>query len=191
MKRFFKIIGVTLIITTFGLVLFYHLSPYKKYSNSDQRMIKVSEKIEATSMEVYRYLGNSNNVQEWSVFVDHITLLNSDNYQDGSIGSKRRCYKNKDESGEYWDEEILDLKEFKFRLLSCYNLSNFDLSAKNLLTQQIYEPLSDQTTKLSFTLFFESGKASLWDELKMAYASYEIAAVFEENLNNIRERFSN
>lgn len=177
-------IGVIIItLTLAGMIAF---SPYRAYNNFEHKLIKVSVIIEASPARVYTYLGNSSNAKDWSTFVDHITPLNPNEKDDGEQGAIRRCFKNKDESGEIWDEEILVVKENKYRQLSCYNFQNFIMSANNLRTEQIYCELDNGTTELSFTLFFEPGEASWMDKLKMYFAAYEIEAIFEENLENIK-----
>ena len=175
--------GIVLIVLLFMI----EFSPYGNHNGFDYKLVKVSVDIDAPPAEVFTYLGNSDNAEEWSSFVEHITHLNPDEKADGELGAKRRCFKNKDESGEVWDEEILVVEENERRQLSCYNFQNFYLSVDNLLTEQLYEELEDGTkTRLSFTLFYPSGKASFIDELKMYFAAYEIASIYEANLQNIK-----
>lgn len=178
--------GIFIGILLVGLLFLIGLSPYKTYDKFDYKLVKVSVKIDAEPANVFGYLGNSNNAKDWSTFVDHITPLNPHEKVDGEIGALRRCFTKNDESEETWDEEILFVEENKCRRLSCYNLQHFKIRADNLQTEQLYEELDDGTTLLSFTFFYSLGKASLIDELKMYLAAFEVASIFEKNLQNIK-----
>lgn len=173
-------------ILIISLLCLIALSPYGENDDYDYKIVKVSVPIDAQPSEVFTYLGNSKNAKNWSVFVDHISPLNPNEKDDGEIGSLRRCFNKEDESGLTWDEEILNVEENKYRLLRCYNLQGFKMSADNIRTEQLYEELEDKSTLLSFTLFFTPGKASFIDELKMYYSAYKVTSIFQENLNNIK-----
>ena len=161
-------------------------SPYRTYDKFDYKLVKVSININSGPAEVFTYLGNSKNAENWSIFVGHITPLNPDEKLDGELGALRRCFRKEDESGETWDEKILFVEENKYRQLICYNFQNFKISANNLLTEQLYKELDDGTTLLSFTLFFDSEKVSFIDKLKMYYSAYEVTSIFDENLHEIK-----
>lgn len=178
--------SIALIMASSALLFLMGCSPFKNYEQYDHRLIKVSEDIDAKPAEVFSYLGNSDNAEDWSTFVDHIIPLNPDEKADGEQGAIRRCFVNQDESGETWDEEILLVEENKYRKLSCYNFQNFIISADNLRTEQLYETMENGNTQLSFTLFFEPEKASLMDKLKMHIAARRISSIFEDNLRNIK-----
>ncbi len=161
-------------------------SPYSYVKEYDRKQIMVTVNIAASPETVFDYLGNSDNAQYWSSFVDHIIPLNPEEKRDGEVHSLRRCFKNEDETGERWDEEILEVKKNTYRKLSCFNLQNFSMSAENIRTEQRYEDKNGQT-KLSFTLFYEDDKASMIDELKMYYAAYIVRPIFKQNLQNIKQ----
>ena len=178
--------GVSTILVFIFLVGLITLSPYGQKSDHEYKLIKESVVIDAPVEKVFQYLGNSNNARKWSVFVDHISTINSDRIKDGAIGSIRRCFVHADESGETWDEETLIVESNKRRRLNCYNFQNFSLKADNLLTEQLYLPLDNGQCKLSFTLFFNPAKASNIEILKMYYAAFSIADIFQKNLENIK-----
>lgn len=185
-KKMSKALTIGAAIVLIALFFMIGFSPYGAHEKFDYKLVKVSIKIDASPVEVFTYLGNSDNAKEWSEFVDHITPLNPNERVDGEKGAIRRCFKNKEEDGEFWDEEILVVEKNKYRQLSCYNFQNFTMNADNLRTEQIYTELDKEATQLSFTLFFDPGKASFMDELKMYFAAYEIASIFEKNLQNIK-----
>lgn len=162
------------------------LSPYGKGNLYGHRYLQSSIYIKADKSHAYNVLGNSDNARKWSVFVHHISTLNSDKVIDGSVGSIRRCYQNENETGLQWDEKIITNEINKRRRLSIFNMVHFDMSADYLMTDQIYED-SNNGCKLTFTIFFDSTKGiSLIDELKMYFVAYTAQRIFEKNLINIK-----
>jgi uncharacterized protein YndB with AHSA1/START domain len=172
------------VIAFFLMVAF---SPYGSYKGHDYKLVKTSIVIDAPVDQVFTYLGNSDNASEWSVFVDHITTLNSDKVPDGQKGSVRRCFENANEKGKSWDEKTTIVEPNKRRQLSCYNYKGFGMTAGPLLTEQLYEDTKDGKCVLSFTLFFPEGKDTFFNRMKMYYGAYEVADVFEKNLRNIKK----
>jgi len=175
---------ITLFLLLIALMVVF--SPYGKGGLYENRFLHSSIKINATKKNAYEVMGNSNNARKWSVFVHHINTLNSDEITDGSVGSLRRCYQNENELGLKWDEQIIINEINKRRRLSIFNMVGFEMSAENLLTDQVYEDI-DGGCKLTFTLFFDSTKEiSLIDELKMYFAAYTAKDIFDKNLVNIK-----
>jgi hypothetical protein len=168
------------------LVILPFISPYKKSENDTFKKIAFTVEIEAPVSQVFAYLGNSDNASEWSVFVDHIISLNADEVKDGSVGSFRRCFKNADKTGIQWDEEIIEVVPDKGRKLTIFNMQHFPMKAENIITEQIYEPLPGNQCKLTFSLYFKEGKASALDDYKMHLASFQVAGIFKENMENIK-----
>jgi len=188
MKKLYKSILSLLAITALLVVGAVAFSPYGKQDGRDYALLKETVTINASAEEVFAYLGNSANAEEWSVFVDHIEALNADQVPDGQIGSKRRCYQNADEvTDAIWDEEILLVEQDKQRRLLCYNMEGFAMSTDHLLTEQLYESNGPNQCTVSFTLYFEPGTSSWYDELKMYLGAYIIAGIFEDNLENIKK----
>ena len=171
-------------IAIFLMVLF---SPYGNQEGRDGKLVESKILINAPVEQIFAYLGDSDNASEWSVFVDHISPLNSHEVSDGSPGSIRRCFVKKDEKRKSWDEEVLAVDLNKRRLLSCYNYREFVLTAGILNTEQLYEETKDGHCLLSLTLFFPQEKTSFLKHLKMYYAAYQVSYLFEENLKNIKK----
>lgn len=186
-KRLLKTGLYTLLILIFGIIGTVIFSPYSKKDGNAIRTVEKTVLIHAPTPFVFRYLGNSENAGDWSTYIDHITPLNTTEVTDGEIGSIRRCYKNADETGIVWDEKILTVIPNKKRVLSVYNRQGFALDSKDMETAQLYEALDSKTTSLTFSLYFKDGKAGWWDQLKMHFASYKISAVFEANLEQIKQ----
>jgi len=170
-----------------GIFLMVLFSPYGNHKGRNEKLVKSTIQINAPVEQVFKYLGNSDNARDWSVFVDHISPINSNEVSDGNPGSIRRCFVNKDEKGKIWDEEVLVVDNNKRRLLSCYDFKEFILAAGVLNTEQLYVETKDGHCLLSLTLFFPQEKTTLFNHLKMYYAAYEVAYLFEENLKNIKK----
>jgi uncharacterized membrane protein len=187
MKKGFKIIVVVLLAFVAIILLF---SKYKKHENLPYKAIAVSVEIQKTPADVFAYLGNSDNAKDWSSYVNHIQVLNGDEFEDGSPGSTRRCYKNEDQSGIVWDEDIIEVEENSRRQLSLYNAKGFPIFAEGLYTEQIYTPVGDSATILTFTLFYKS-EPVLIELFKMHLVSYRVHSIFEKNLEKIKQIVEN
>ena len=172
------------IVTAFiGFCLFIASTPFKTYQGDKYPKLKVSTIINAPACQVFEYLGNSKNANDWSVFVDHITPIKGN---DGDLHSFRRCFRDLSEQEETWDEEIIIVEPCKRRRLSIFNFKNFPIEANGLLTEQLYEDLGQGKSKLTFTLFFTEEAHYTWPLLKMHAASFYIKNIFEDNLENIK-----
>lgn len=176
---FFALIAIALT----AMVLF---SPYKSYDGFPYKLIKTTVVINAPADSVFRYLGNSENARNWSVFVHHIDALNSDTVPDGQPGSKRRAFCNEDEQGRRWDELTTLVEPNKRRQLITFNYVDFAMTADGLATEQLYAPLNDSTTELSFTLFYLNHDPSWWELLKTHFAAYTVDDIFQRNMANIK-----
>jgi uncharacterized protein YndB with AHSA1/START domain len=174
-------------LVVLGVVVVFVFSPFTKKGNNDYRSIDYSVEIDASAARVFNYLGNSENAEDWSSYIDHISTLNSDEYNDGEKGSIRRCFKNANEEGIYWDEEVLEVIPTEKRALSIYNMKGFSAPINGLETAQIYESISSHKTRLTFSLFFANHEASWLESFKMYLSSYTIYARFRDNLEKVKE----
>lgn len=168
--------------TLMGLIWF---SPYTYHPTFKRKMICHTVEINVPVDSLFRYLGNSANARNWSVYVDHITPLNN-GIKDGHTGSVRRCFCNKDEKGRCWDEKILVVEKNKRRRLSIFNLVGFTATTEGLVTEQVYQPLSEHKTKLSFTVFYDKHVPNWWEILKTKLAAYKMLSIFKANMANIK-----
>lgn len=186
MKKALKILLIILGMITIGSAAMVYFSPYTYYQEKKYRSVDYSIEINVARDSVFNYLGNSANARNWSSFVDHITPLNAKTIKDGTVGSRRRCFKESNEVGIHWDEEILEVIPNRKRRLSCYDLQGFPISANGLQTEQIFDSISPDRMRLTFSLFFRANEPSMLDLLKMNYASYTVHEIFEANLKNIK-----
>ncbi len=178
-KKYIKIVIGLLLLTLFALLC---CSPYH-YGKPMLHSITIN----APKEQVFQFLGNSANAARWSVFVNHISTLNGSEVSDGQVGSRRRCFVSQNEQGTQWDELITEVVPNQKRQLSIYHLVDFPLVANNLLTEQHYEAISDTQCKLTFSLFYKNGEATLFEHLKTYFAAYRIQSIFERNLLNIKK----
>jgi hypothetical protein len=182
-KKIFIGLLALIIVALIAMVIF---SPYKSYEGFPYKLIKTTVVINAPADSVFRYLGNSENARNWSVFVHHIDALNSDTIPDGQPGSKRRAFCNADEEGRRWDEITTLVEPNRKRQLTTFNYVDFWMTAEGLATEQLYVPLNDSTTQLSFTLFYLKNDPSFWEVMKTHFASYTVDDIFQRNMANIK-----
>jgi hypothetical protein len=188
-KKFSKLkkwtlgIGSVLLLSVMGMIVF---SPYGSHEGFSYKLVKVNIEIDAPVDSVFKFLGKSANASKWSVFVDHITPLNADSFPDGSVGCRRRCFCNKDETGVQWDELTTVRIPNEKRQLTIYNMKNFSMTADHLATEQLYEKTADNKCSLTFTVFYKDTKPSLMESFKLYFAAYKIKSIFVRNMTNIK-----
>jgi uncharacterized protein YndB with AHSA1/START domain len=168
------------------IALMIAFSPYGSQEGFPYKLVKCTVEINAPVDSVFKFLGNSKNASRWSVYVDHITPLNADSFPDGSVGCRRRCFCNKDETGTQWDELTTERVPDKKRQLTIYNMKDFSMTAENLATEQHYEKTANNKCSLTFTVFFKGEEPGLWDSFKTYIAAYKINSIFEKNMANIK-----
>ena len=173
--------GVSLVVA-----LFVAFSPYREHAGFAQPLIRQSVDVDAPCAAVFDYLGDSAHASDWSVFVDHITPLNTDSVPDGALGSVRRSFRKADETGMRWDEDFIAVEPARLRRLRIYDVRNVALQSRTgLLTEQVYEPLTADRCRLSFTLFFD-GEPTLRDRVAMTFVAYPLSRIFESNIGNVK-----
>lgn len=168
------------------LIIAIIFSPFSNHKGWEGRQIIHTVTINAPVEAIFNYLGNSDNARNWSVYVDHITTTNTDKIPDGQVGSERRCFVEKDETGIIWDERITEVVPNIKRQLIIYNLQGFPMVANNLATEQLYKKINKKQTELSFTLFYKDGHPTYWETFKTYLAAHKIKSIFRQNMDNIR-----
>lgn len=63
---------------------------------------------------------------------------------------------------------------------------DFPVTANGLYTEQVYDSIGPETTRLTFTVFYKNHHPGLWEEFKTYLAAYKIKRIFRENMNNIK-----
>jgi uncharacterized protein YndB with AHSA1/START domain len=188
MKKWLKRIGlIALFLIGVGISYVLLFSRYTNKTERGYKTVEYSVEIDTAVQVVFDYLGNSANAVNWSSYVDHITPLNANEFRDGALGSTRRCYKNENEEGILWDEEVLEIEPNQKRVLSIYNMQGFWSPIEGLKTEQLYELISDNKMRLTFTLFFANHNSGLWEGFKMHLASFTVYNRFRDNLENVKK----
>jgi uncharacterized protein YndB with AHSA1/START domain len=181
------ILRILLVLPFVAALAVWAFSRYKMHDNLPYKAIAASVEINASPEDVFAYLGHSEKAGEWSVFVHHITPLNSDSFADGIVGCKRRCFCNADEKGTQWDELITEVVPGKRRQLTIYNLVDFDMTANGLYTEQLYTPLDGcKRCRLTLSLFYKNAEPSVWELVKTHLSSWKAESIFARNLANIK-----
>jgi hypothetical protein len=170
-----------------AFVVLFFTAPFRKSKLDGKMSVEYTTAIEVPVSKAFSYLGHSNSAADWSVFVHHITTLNTREFADGTIGCKRRCFCNADESGRKWDETILYVRKDSLRTISIEKLVDFPMEATNLQTQQVYRRITDSTCELTLRLYYVNNEFGWWDGLKTRAGSFTIESVFRKNLENIKE----
>ncbi len=181
-----KGLAITSLVLTITFLLMVLMSPYGHHKGFGYRLVKYTVEINAPVDKVFSFLGNSKNASRWSVFVNHINPINADSLPDGLPGSRRRCFCNANEKGMQWDELITEVAENKKRQLTIYNLKDFQITANNLATEQLYEIIGSNKCRLTFTVFFKGAFPTIMERFKMYIAAYKIKSILKRNMNNIK-----
>lgn len=179
------IIGVLIVLVLTGAVLLA-ASPYRANPYYPVKAVTVQTVIDRPVDSVFAFLGNSGNARRWSVYVDHINTLNGSAVPDGQPGSERRCFRYADEKGLQWDERIVVVRPGLQRRLSIYHMVDFPLAADSLVTDQLYEAVGPDKTRLTFTLLFQPEAQSSADAVKMRLAAHYVKRIYTQNLANIK-----
>lgn len=181
-----KIIFYGLLTICIGFAAMLFLSPYQYQEDYNKKVVVAKVKINKPVETVFKYLGNSNNAQDWSVYVDHITTLNPNKIPDGKKGSIRRCFQFENEKeGDIWDEEVLEIIPNQKRTLSIFNMKNFRVTSDNIITEQVYHKLGEGKCELSFTVYLKDD-APLMEKLSMSLFAYKIKSIFKRNISNVK-----
>jgi hypothetical protein len=142
--------------------------------------------IHAPLETVWNYASDSTKAEDWSIYFDHISPLAG--VEDGKVGSIRRCFRRKDETGPIWDELVLTVTPLKYRRIKTYNLQNFKnphLKKAEFLVEQFYQKLSEKKTKLTFSTYF-LGPFHIDVIRALLPAGGETKRIFKANLENIK-----
>ena len=144
--------------------------------------------IERPLEDVWEYASDSSKAREWSVYFHHIKPLPGP-IEDGKVGSTRRCFRNENEKGAFWDEEVLDVQPLKSRLILSYNFGGYYWKSPTFVTYvlQQYEKIDDNTTRMSFSTI-ATPTMNYVDRLIFFFSQFQVREVFQKNLENIKRR---
>lgn len=150
--------------------------------------IKSVIEINASAEEVWKYVSNSDNAREWSVFFHHITPLPG--ATDGQVGSTRRCFQLENETGMRWDERVdaIELARFRrMRVLNIHGLKGQELHGQGEFdSYQRYDSLGPNRTELTFAARTVHPRR-VSAVFLFVRAGLDIKRTFRQNLENIKE----
>lgn len=153
-------------------------------------MTTYSIEIDAPVEEVWNFLSDNRNAKGWSVIFDHIAPMASSPVPEGQIGALRRCYRNDDQQGFFWDEKTLTTEPYRYRSLRTFNISNtsWDFFENFQFTaHQTYEDLGNNKTRLTFSGDLDDYKKySISERFVFWVTQFEGERIFRLNLENIK-----
>jgi len=140
--------------------------------------------------QVWDFLSDNRNSKGWSVIFDHIAPMAESPVAEGQIGALRRCFRNDNEQGFFWDERTLTSEPYKERTLRTFNVSNtsWELFERFQFTAyQHYEDLGNGQTRLTFEGDLDDyTKYSVFERFIFWVSQHEGERVFRLNLENIK-----
>jgi hypothetical protein len=144
--------------------------------------------IDAPIEVVWAYASDSNKAIDWSVYFHHISPLPGE-HSDGNLGSLRRCFRNSDETGQRWDEVIIDVIPFESRQIVTYNFHDygwkFITDSAYVFVRQVYKKISHTQTELTFqTISAPHFSPIKWVTFQIFRG--ETKKIFDMNLANIK-----
>jgi hypothetical protein len=152
-----------------------------------------SNTINVPVADTWKYVSSSANSGDWSSFCDHATPIKG--YPpDGTLGSLRRCYHQKNERGASWDELVTSVTEEQERGIHVQRIHGFFPGLENEMSVDVvdtYSALGPERSRITFAAR-TSPKHSV-----LGYLSYPIlktvfaakrkgqAQEFEDDLINV------
>jgi hypothetical protein len=186
MVRLFTILLLFMSISAWGLP-----SPDELLNEANgldwQDAISTTVRINAPVSVVWKYASDSTKANDWSIYFDHISPLPG--IPDGKIGALRRCFRNKDETGPYWDEVTTESVPETRRQITTYGLKNFPMnfvtSDQYVFVRQLYKAVDANTTEMTFQT--RTSPSRTWmGRLAFWISKGETERIFLANLENIK-----
>jgi len=176
-------------------------------SSSVESEVIISESLD----KVWSYNSNDENAKDWSIFFAKIEPCSFDDcpenkeFSSGSIGSIRRCFRNEDERGLFWDEKTLDSwisDSEAYRQIMTYNINGYGSKTIQekfrLNVEQFYNEIEKDKTSLKFRVTYSQDQDSFSSDLNLSFFEkiylkfiFQITKsrtkeIFEKNLSNIK-----
>jgi|GEM_PF-1651315 len=172
--------------------------------------------INAPLGEVWDYNSDDENAKNWSVFFAKIIPCptqdcpQNKSLKPGDIGSTRRCFRNENEQGVFWDETTLESykKEASaYRKIITHNINGYrSKSLKNkaeFVVEQKYKKIASNKTELTFSVKLQEtnklrvnndsiggNDSNFWDHLSIntnfTLGEDRTIDILNKNLQNIK-----
>ena len=109
------------------------------------------------------------------------------------LGTRRRCYRNRESRGYYWDEEVVHTIPGRLKRIYTFNVSNdtwpqswFSEGAETY-TDNIYASIGDNQTKFTFATTSLSATSALSQSLLRLGSQIDLLTeIFMLNMENIK-----
>jgi hypothetical protein len=140
--------------------------------------------VDAPVEELWAYASDSTQAVRWSIYFHHITPMDG---PDGELGSTRRCFRQVDEAGVRWDEEVIDLVRLRRRRMRVYNLRGFSwpgTELQEMVVDQVFEDLGGGRSSLTFRTWLR-GPDDVNARASWRLTRGEVERIFARNLENI------
>ena len=155
---------------------------------------RVSVLIDAPVAFVWDHLSRNAHARSWSTFFDHISDMPRNPACEGGppgLGDRRRCYRMADETGFYWDEEVVAILPLQLRRIYTFNMANLRgrplLRGLETYTDNIYEAMSRDLTRFTFSSMNFRITLPWAIRIERRLGLYTtVEEIFRMNLNNIR-----
>jgi hypothetical protein len=125
------------------------------------------------------------------LYIDHIDMLSKQMDSTNEVGAVSRFYTNSDETGQFYDAQVLQSEKNKKRVVKLFNFTDFPISFNEIINEQVFRSLPENKCELSLSLYYKKTCPDFWDEVKAHVASYRIKKAFRENMNNLKKELEN
>ncbi len=156
---------------------------------------RVSVVIDVPANYLWDFLADNSKARQWSVFFDRIMDLppNPSVSDADGLGARRRCYRNRDNRGYFWDEEVVHVKPGRVKRIYTFNVSNdswprsWFSEGSETYTDNIYAPMGENQTKFTFATTSLSATSGLTRGfLRLGGHVDLLIEIFSLNLENIK-----
>ena len=156
---------------------------------------RVSIVIDVPNSFLWAFLSDNSKAHHWSVFFDRIKDLPSNPNVENvdGLGARRRCYRNRESRGYYWDKEVVHIIPGRLKRIYTFNLSNdtwprsWFTEGAETYTDNIYVRLGDNRTKFTFATSSLSATSALSQSLLRLGSQIDLLIeIFILNLENIK-----
>lgn len=196
--------------------LIYSLTLIFLMGCSNKSILRSSVVIDAPISDVWDYNGNDENAKNWSIFFAKIVPCpttdcpENKKFLPGQVGSIRRCFRNENEKGVFWDEVTLEStknEKAAYRKILTHNINGYDFESlktkAEFVVEQTYTSLNENQTELSFSVKLQEpsklrinndekkeNNTSFWDHLTFnlifKLGEKRTVEILTKNLQNIK-----
>ena len=156
---------------------------------------RVSIVIDVPNSFLWAFLSDNSKAHHWSVFFDQIRDLPSNPNVENvdGLGARRRCYRNQDARGYYWDEEVVHTIPGRLKRIYTFNVSNdtwprsWFTEGAETYTDNIYTTIDENQTKFTFATVSLSTTNAITRGILLSDKHIDLLTeIFMLNMENIK-----